>query len=193
MWIILCQKGVVLSRIKRTNDELKADRPTLDEVKQIPRLPISILVEDVRSVHNVGSIFRSADGFGAEKIYLTGYTAFPPREDLHKTALGAEEAVPWQHFENSLDAAKSIKAQGIKLILLEQTTTSVDIYSISEAEFPICFIVGNEVTGVSEGLSAMADIHVEIPMRGVKQSLNVSVATGVVGYELARRCAKSSC
>jgi len=184
--MILTQLGITLSRINRTNDELKADRPTLDEVNQIPRLPISILVEDVRSVHNVGSIFRSADGFGAAKIYLTGYTAFPPREDLHKTALGAEESVPWQHFENSLDAATVIKAQGIKLVLIEQTTTSVDIYSISESEFPICFIVGNEVTGVSEGLSALADLHVEIPMRGVKQSLNVSVATGVVGYELAR-------
>ncbi len=184
--MILTQLGITLSRIKRTNDELKADRPTLDEVNQIPRLPISILVEDVRSVHNVGSIFRSADGFGAEKIYLTGYTAFPPREDLHKTALGAEESVPWQHFENSVDAATAIKAQGIKLVLIEHTTTSVDIYSISESEFPICFIVGNEVTGVSEELSSLADLHVEIPMRGVKQSLNVSVATGVVGYELAR-------
>ena len=125
-----------MNRIKRTNDELKADRPTLEEVKQIPRLPISILVENVRSVHNVGSIFRSADGFGAEKIYLTGYTACPPREDLHKTALGAEEAVPWEHFENSIDAAKKIKALGIKLLLLEQTTTSVDIYSFSKSEFP---------------------------------------------------------
>ena len=190
--MILAQLGIQLSRIKRTNDELKADRPTLDEVKQIPRLPISILVEDVRSVHNVGSIFRSADGFGAEKIYLTGYTAFPPREDLHKTALGAEEAVPWEHFENPLDAANAIKAQGIKLVLLEQTITSVDIYSISESEFPICLIGGNEVTGVSEALSGMADLHVEIPMRGVKQSLNVSVATGVVGYELARRCVKNN-
>ena len=173
-------------RIKRTNDELKADRPTLNEVGSIPRLPISILVENVRSVHNVGSIFRSADGFGANKIYLTGYTAYPPREDLSKTALGSEDAVPWEHFENPLNAAEAINAQRIKLVLLEQTTTSVDIYSISESEFPICFIVGNEVTGVSEKLAAVADFHVEIPMRGVKQSLNVSVATGVVGYELAR-------
>lgn len=90
--MILIQLGVTLSRIKRTNDELKADRPTLGEVKQIPRLPISILVENVRSVHNVGSIFRSADGFGAEKIYLTGYTAYPSREDLHKTALGGRRS-----------------------------------------------------------------------------------------------------
>ena len=86
-----------MSRVKRCNDELKANRPTFSEVKFIPRLPISILVENVRSVHNVGSIFRSADGFGAEKIYLTGYTAYPPRADLSKTALGAENSVLWEH------------------------------------------------------------------------------------------------
>ena len=172
-------------RIKRSNDELKATRPTIKEVEFIPRLPISILVENVRSVHNVGSIFRSADGFGAEKIYLSGYTAHPPREDLRKTALGSEDAVPWEFFENPLEAARVIKAKGIPLILIEQTKQSHSIYEI-DWEFPVCFIVGNEVNGVSEELSALADIHAELPMRGVKQSLNVSVACGGVGYELAR-------
>ena len=172
-------------RIKRTNDELKANRPTLDEVEAIPRLPISILVENVRSVHNVGSIFRSADGVGANKIYLAGYTACPPREDLSKTALGSEKAVPWEHFDNPIDAAKSILKQGISLVLLEQTVKSKSIYDINWS-FPICFIVGNEVTGVSEELSKLATVHAEIPMRGVKQSLNVSVATGVAGYEFSR-------
>ena len=172
-------------RIKRSNDELKANRPTLDEVKNIDRLPISILVENVRSVHNVGSIFRSADGFGANKIYLTGYTACPPREDLAKTSLGSEKAVPWEHFENPIDAAKNILNQGISLVLLEQTVKSKPLYDIKWI-FPICFIVGNEVEGVSEELSKIATIHTEIPMRGVKQSLNVSVATGVAGYEFSR-------
>ena len=172
-------------RIKRTNDELKADRPTIKEVENIKKLPISILVENVRSVHNVGSIFRSADGFGAEKIYLTGYTACPPREDLSKTALGSEKVVPWKHFEHSIDAAKHILSKGISLILLEQTKTSKSIYDINWS-FPVCFIVGNEVNGVSEKLSRLASVHAEIPMRGVKQSLNVSVATGVAGYEFSR-------
>ena len=173
-------------RIKRTNDELKADRPTLDEVALIPRLPISILVENVRSVHNVGSIFRSADGFGASKIYLTGYTAYPPRDDLHKTALGAEESVPWEYHEDTLEIAKKIKLSGINLVLIEQTHSSSNIYT-SDYNFPVCFIVGNEVEGVSEQLAELADTHIELPMRGIKQSLNVSVATGIVGYELARR------
>ena len=171
--------------IKRCNDDLKASRPTLEEVKFIPKAPISILIENVRSVHNVGSIFRSADGFGAKKIYLTGYTASPPREDLSKTALGAENTVPWEHFDNSIDAAKNILNDGISLVLLEQTIKSKPIYNI-KWNFPICFIVGNEVNGVSEELSKMATIHAEIPMRGVKQSLNVSVATGVAGYEFSR-------
>ena len=174
-----------MGRIKRCNDELKADRPTISEVEFIPRVPIYILVENVRSVHNVGSMFRSADGFGAEKIYLTGYTAHPPREDLHKTALGAEDAVPWEYYENPLDAAEVIKKQGIPLILIEQTKQSKSMYEI-EWKFPLCFIVGNEVSGVSEDLSNIANIHAELPMRGVKQSLNVSVAAGVVGYEFAR-------
>ena len=172
-------------KIKRTNDELKADRPTLEEIKDIPRLPISILVENVRSVHNVGSIFRSADGFGANMIYLTGYTAYPPRKDLSKTALGSENAVPWIYLENPIEIAKEIKKQGIKIVLLEQTVSSKSIYDI-DWQFPICFIVGNEVNGVSDELSLLADIHAEIPMRGIKQSLNVSVATGVAGYEFSR-------
>ena len=174
-----------MDRIKRCNDELKADRPTIQEVGFIPRLPIYILVENIRSVHNVGSIFRTADGFGAEKIYLTGYTAHPPREDLYKTALGAEDAVPWEYNNNSLDAVKLIKKQGISLALIEHTKQSKSIYEMNW-EFPVCFIVGNEVSGVSEELSTMADIHVELPMCGLKQSLNVSVAVGVVGYELSR-------
>ena len=174
-----------MARIKRCNDELKAGRPTLQEVGFIPRLPISILVENVRSVHNVGSIFRSADGFGAENIYLTGYTAHPPREDLHKTALGAEDAVPWKYYENPATAAEDIVKQGISLVLIEQTHDSKLIYEL-DFQFPICFMVGNEVSGVSEELSKLAEIHMELPMRGFKQSLNVSVAVGVVGYELSR-------
>ena len=173
-------------RIKRTNDELKADRPTLEEVSFISRLPISILVENVRSVHNVGSIFRSADGFGASKIYLTGYTAYPPRDDLHKTALGAEESVPWEYHEDTIKIAKRIKSSGQNLVLIEQTHSSSNIYT-SNYNFPLCFIVGNEVSGVSEELASLADTHIELPMRGVKQSLNVSVATGIVGYEFSRQ------
>ena len=174
-----------MNRLKRCNDELKANRPTLEEVKFIPKLPISILVENVRSVHNVGSIFRTADGFGAEKIYLTGYTAYPPRKDLHKTALGAEDAVVWEYIEDPIKAAKKIKNNGIELVLIEQTHKSEEIYN-RDWRYPLCFIIGNEVDGVSDELTSLVDRHVEVPMRGIKQSLNVSVTAGVVGYEFAR-------
>ena len=172
---------------KRKNDELKAVRPTLKEVMGIPRLPISFLVENIRSVHNVGAIFRTADGIGAEKLYLTGYTAYPPRQDLEKVSLGAEESVPWEHFENPMDAVKIIKSKGISIIALEQTRISKSIYDFTW-KFPICIILGNEVKGVSEDLLNVSDDCFEIPMKGIKQSLNVSVAAGVVAYEIARVC-----
>ena len=172
--------------IKRSNDDLKANRPTLEEARFIPKVPISILVEDVRSVYNVGSIFRTADSFGASKIYLSGITAVPPREDLHKTALGAEDSVDWEYNESSIVLAKKIKSEGIQLVLIEQTKESKNIFK-ENIVFPVCFIVGNEVNGVSEKLAKLIDIHLEIPMSGIKQSLNVSVATGIVGYELLRK------
>ena len=105
---------------------------------------------------------------------------------MHKTALGAENSVPWFYFESPSDAALKIKSLGVKLVAIEQTKLSKSIYEIS-TDFPVCFIVGNEVSGVSEELAKLADEHIEIPMRGVKQSLNVSVATGIIGYEFARR------
>ncbi len=174
-----------MSRIKKNNAELKASRPTLEEVKFIPRIPLSILVENVRSVHNVGAIFRSADGFGAEKIFLTGYTAYPPREDLHKTALGAEKSVPWEYSPDPMETAKQLQARGITLAALEQTSDARSIY-LTDWVFPLCLMVGNEVTGISDELVKLADLAVEIPMQGIKQSLNVSVAAGVAGYEIAR-------
>ena len=172
--------------IKRSNDDLKANRPTLKEVKFIPKVPVSILIENVRSVYNVGSIFRTADSFGAQKVYLSGITAFPPRDDLHKTALGAEESVDWEYAEDSVLLAKKIKKMGISLVVIEQTKKSQNIFN-ADITFPVCFIVGNEVDGVSEKLSELSDIHLEIPMSGIKQSLNVSVATGIIGYELLRK------
>ena len=172
-------------RIKRTNDEIKADWPTLDEVGFIPKVPISFFLENIRSAHNVGSIFRTADGMGAEKIFLSGYTCKPPRNDLSKTALGAELSVEWEHDEDQISLAKKIKKSNINLVLLEHTKFSKSIYEF-DWSFPSCIVVGNEVSGVTEELVSLCDKHVEIPMQGVKQSLNVSVASGIIGYEVLR-------
>ncbi len=174
------------SRLKRSNDELKADRPTSDELAFIPKTPIYFMLENIRSVHNVGSIFRTADGFGASKIYLTGYTACPPREDLSKTALGSDKVVPWIHFEDSLEAIDDIIERGITPVVAEQTIKSESIYEL-DFKFPVCIILGNEVDGVSEEIIRKVDLHTEIPMKGIKQSLNVSVAAGVAGFELLRQ------
>ena len=176
----------MIIRQKRCNDELKASRPTYDEVENIPRIPISFLVENIRSVHNVGAIFRTADGMGAEKIYLTGYTAYPPRDDLSKVALGADKSVPWEYINDPEVAINIIKKQNITIAALEQTKESISIYDFNW-EFPICVILGNEVKGVSEALINHSHHSVEIPMRGIKQSLNVSVAAGVIGYEGLRK------
>ena len=105
---------------------------------------------------------------------------------MHKTALGAEDAVPWEYHEDPMVIANKIKASGVNLVLIEQTAKSKSIYDCGIDDFPLCFIVGNEVSGVSEELSSVADIHIDLPMRGIKQSLNVSVATGIVGYEFSR-------
>ena len=176
----------MIDRFKRTNDELKADRPTVNEMEFIPKIPIYIMLEDIRSVYNVGSVFRTADGLGVSKIYLTGYTACPPRDDLNKTALGADKIVPWVHFDNSIDAIEDLKNNNIMPVIIEQTINSISIYDF-KFKFPVCFILGNEVNGISENLLKKVKLHAEIPMQGIKQSLNVSVAAGIVGFEMARR------
>ena len=172
-------------QLKRPNDELKANRPTLNEIDDLPRLPINILVENIRSVHNVGSVFRTADGIGATHLFLTGYTAHPPRQDLEKVSLGAELSVSWSHHQNPMDAITKLKNKNIQLVSLEQTRQSVSMYEF-DWQFPVCFLLGNEVSGITEELLSEVDGHVEIPMHGIKQSLNVSVACGVAGYEIAR-------
>ena len=170
---------------KRCNDDIKADRPTIDEVKFIPKIPIYFFLENIRSAYNVGSIFRTADGMGAEKIFLSGYTCKPPRKDLAKTALGAELVVDWEHNEDQIKLARKIKNNNINLVLLEHTKSSESIYEF-DWKFPSCIVLGNEVSGVSEEMVNLCDTHLEIPMRGIKQSLNVAVAAGIIGYEVLR-------
>ncbi len=174
------------NRLKRTNDELKADRPTIDEIKFIKKTPIYIMLEDIRSVYNVGSVFRTADGFGVSKIYLTGYTACPPRDDLTKTALGADKVVAWEHFDDPIDAIKNMQKSNIHPVVIEQTVNSKCIHDY-EFNFPTCIIMGNEVNGVSENVLDCVSDHVEISMKGIKQSFNVSVATGIVCFEMMRQ------
>ncbi len=171
---------------KLTAIEIEKKRHTLEELKDIERHPIYVLLDNVRSVYNVGSIFRTSDAALISKLYLTGYTPHPPRKDIEKTALGAIESVPWEYHKNPIDVIKSLKEKNIKIVALEITNESIPYYKIKPADFPICLIVGNEITGISNDVLSMCDISVEIPQFGIKHSLNVAVAYGIAVFELVK-------
>lgn len=152
-----------------------------------PRLPLILVVENVRSLHNIGAIFRSADAAGVEQIILTGLTATPPRHEIEKTALGATQSVPWTHVVDPLPTLRSLKERGYTVAALEQTPTACDLYTCP-VSFPLALIVGHERMGVSAETLAVCDYHLELPMHGHSaHSLNVSTATTVALYELGRR------
>ena len=168
---------------KLSYEEIFSTRPKIDELEKQERFPLYCLVENVRSLYNVGSIFRTSDAVKLQKLYLTGYTGYPPRREIDKTALGSTESVPWQHFKNTDSALHELKTLDIKLVALEHTSESVP-YNEFEYDFPLCLMLGNEVDGLSEETIEQADYSVEIPMFGLKQSLNVSVAYGVVMFHI---------
>lgn len=148
---------------------------------QIPKIPLIVLLEDIRSLENVGSIFRSADAAGIEKIFLCGITGYPPQQGITKSALGAQESVVWEYQKKALSVVQSYKKQGFKIVALEQSPKSVfyQNYHIQKEEKTL-LIVGNEISGVSQELMNEANGVVEIPMYGIKNSLNVAVACGIV-------------
>ncbi len=148
-----------------------------------PTLRIALLAHNVRSLWNVGSFFRTADGLAVEKIYLTGYTGHPPRKEISKTALGAEETVPWEHAPDPVAIVKGLRADGWTIVALELTDRSEDLSGF-RAKGKICLIVGHELSGVPEALLDLSDHVVRIPMRGKKESLNVAVAAGIALYHL---------
>jgi len=166
---------------KLSYQEIFASRPTLAELSTKNRFPIYALCENIRSLYNVGSIFRTSDAVRLEKLYLTGYTGYPPRKEIDKTALGAVDSVEWEHFEDSHKAVYELKKRNIQIVALEHTTKSIP-YDKYNYTFPFCLLLGNEVEGLSENLIQHSDASIEIPMFGLKQSLNVSVAYGIVMY-----------
>ena len=151
----------------------------------IMKKAIYILLNNIRSLHNVGSIFRTSDGAGVKKIFLCGQTGYPPREEISKTALGAEECVPWEYYIDPIDCVKKLKKMGVRITALEQEMNSVD-YRKFKPKYPVCLVVGHEIDGVSDKILKLCDDVIEIPMKGKKQSLNVSVAFGIAVYELVK-------
>jgi len=150
------------------------------------RLPVSILLDNVRSLYNVGSFFRTADAAGVLKLYLSGITGCPPHRAIAKTALGAETSVPWEHDWEPLRLPEAARGMGCEIAAVETTVHAVDLFDW-RPRFPVCVIFGHEVEGIRPEVSAFADTHVRIPMLGMKHSLNVATAGGVVVYELLRK------
>ena len=140
---------------------------------------IIVIAHTIRSLWNVGSIFRTCDAFGVEKLYLSGYTAIPPRREISKTAIGAEESVPWEYINEPTKTMKQLQNEGWSLVALEQTEKAQLLFEYKPTE-KICIILGHEVSGVSQELLELCDSHIEIPMHGMKESINVSVATGII-------------
>lgn len=163
-------------------------RISVDEFKASEKSNVCILLDNIRSLHNVGSAFRTADAFRVEKIYLTGITGTPPHREIQKTALGATESVSWEYIEHSADAVAKIKEEGYTILIVEQTTESIDLQNFQPSSSEkYCLVFGNEVNGVSEDVIAYADIALEIPQSGTKHSLNVSVCLGIVVWEIFKK------
>ena len=168
---------------KLTHEEIVTRQ--LEKLKEL-RLLFTVVLNNIRSLYNVGSIFRTADGAGVEKIWLCGITGYPPNNQISKTALGAEERVPWEYRCDIISVVEELKAKGYQLVLLEQIEHSI-LYQDFIPQSPVCLIIGNEIEGISQKLILCCDQAIEIEMAGVKNSLNVSVAFGVVAYHI-RQC-----
>ena len=168
---------------KLSMDEL--GRMTVDEFKSADKLPLTVVLDNVRSQNNIGSVFRTSDAFRVEKICLCGICSTPPHRDIHKTALGAEESVSWQYYEETASCVQQLKEQGYKVYAIEQVDDSVKLdklHGISTGE-RVAIIFGNEVEGVQEELLPLCDGSIEIPQYGTKHSLNISCAAAIVIWE----------
>ncbi|NUN08475.1 MAG: RNA methyltransferase [Ignavibacteriaceae bacterium] len=171
---------------KLSHAEISVNRAKPDSLHTVKRAPIYALIDSVRSSYNVGSIFRTSDGAMIEKLFLCGYTPHPPNKEILKTALGATESVPWEYVKDPAEVVKKLKSEGVKIAALEQTDSGRKYYEVENEDFPICLVVGNEITGVSHDLIRECDFALEIPQYGIKQSLNVAVAYGIAIFELRK-------
>ena len=156
------------------------------EYEGISAVPVSLLLDNVRSMYNVGAFFRTADAAAIEKLYLCGITAYPPKPGIAKTALGAQERVKWEHSQDALAVTRRLRGQGVEIAAVETSLRAVDLFDWTP-RFPVCVMFGHEVEGLQAPLIEAADVFVRIPMLGSKHSLNVATAGGVVVFELLRK------
>ncbi|QSE98302.1 RNA methyltransferase [Fulvivirga lutea] len=171
---------------KIPNEEL--DRKSVDEFKAANKIPVVILLDNIRSLNNVGSAFRTSDAFLVEKIYLGGITGIPPHREIQKTALGATESVEWEHVADVKEAVGQLKKDGYTIISIEQVENSISLEEFEpKKDEKYCLIFGNEVFGVDQDVVNLSDLTIEIPQYGTKHSLNISVSLGIVIWEFFRK------
>jgi len=169
------------------------NRPNLADFKSRPKLPVVIVLDNIRSQHNVGSIFRTADAFNLEAIYLCGITATPPHREIHRTALGATESVEWRHFNSAIEAIDHLREKRYQVVAVEQTNQSIPLLEFNPITGKhLALIFGNEVQGVSEEVLKITTQAIEIPQYGTKHSINVAVSAGIVIWEVCRGWEKNS-
>jgi tRNA G18 (ribose-2'-O)-methylase SpoU len=163
-------------------------RMSLEEFRNTDKLPVCFVLDNVRSLHNVGSAFRTADAFRIEKIYLTGITGTPPHREIEKTALGATQSVSWEYMESTSAVLEKLKGEGYNIVIVEQTSDSQPLQKFNpDPDKKYCLVFGNEVHGVSDEAMSFGDMALEIPQHGTKHSLNISVCLGIITWDLFRK------
>ena len=164
------------------------NRLTVDEFKQANKLPLAVILDEVRSLHNIGSVFRTSDAFLVERIYLCGITATPPHPEMHKTALGAEDTVDWKYVKHTLEAVEELHNEGYTVLAIEQVEGSTMLDELElEPDKKYAIVMGNEVKGVQQCVVDNCDMCIEIPQYGTKHSLNVSVTTGIIIWDFFKQ------
>ena len=174
---------------KLTTEEMH--RLTVEEFRESVKLPLTVVLDNVRSLNNIGSVFRTADAFRVEHIALCGITATPPHREIHKTALGAEEIVEWSYHEDTVECVRGLKEKGYRVYAVEIAHDSIRLGTDPiEAEGPVALVLGNEIDGVQEAVMMLCDRAVEIPQYGTKHSLNVSCAAAIAIWEMSKTMRK---
>lgn len=190
---------------KLTTAELVAQKPSPEEFSRWPRFPVYVVCDDIRSLMNVGLIFRLGDAARIQRLYLCGITGYPPMPNdprppwvaeragrvIAKTAIQTVQYVPWEYRESAAEVVRELKSQGVQIVVIEQTTQSIE-YTRARYRFPVCLVLGHEREGVEESILDLADIVAEIPMYGMGNSLNVAMAFGICVYELIRCCLREA-
>ncbi len=172
-----------MNQRKLPPEEILKTKKSVEEVRKLPRTPIVAVLDNIRSLYNVGAMFRTSDGIMLEKMYLCGMTGMPPRREIEKTSLGACDTVPWEYRKNTADVVKELKEKGYQIVALELTDPPMH-YAEVEFSFPTALIVGHEINGVTDEVMQMVDLSISIPMLGRANSLNVATAYGIAVYQM---------